>query len=162
MGVVDKSAKQLHSYWMDMALALAEEAASQDEVPIGAVIVKGKDVISCGYNCCIAHNDPTAHAEVIAIRQAGAELKNYRMPSDCTLYVTVEPCAMCVAAISNARISNVVFGCREPKTGALVSNPGVIRGGGLNWKFHYEGGVLEKEAGELMKKFFGNKRKSKK
>lgn len=144
-----------------MALALAEEAASQNEVPIGAVITKGDDAISCGYNCCIADNDPTAHAEVLAIRQAGEELKNYRMPAGCTIYVTVEPCAMCVAAISNARLSNVVFGCREPKSGALVSNPAVLKSGGLNWKLSYEGGVMEREAGELMKKFFAGKRKPK-
>lgn len=145
-----------------MALALAEEAAAQDEVPVGAVIAKGKEVIACGYNCCIAHNDPTAHAEVLAIRQAGLELNNYRMPPGCTLYVTVEPCAMCVAAISNARISHVVFGCREPKSGALLSNPAVLKSGGLNWQFSYEGGVLEKEAGQLMQSFFASKRRTKK
>ncbi len=156
-----KTNTKLNNYWMEMALAMAGEAKSQDEVPIGAVIARGKDILGCGYNCCISTSDPTAHAEIIAIRQAAETTKNYRMPLGATLYVTVEPCAMCVAAISNARISHVVFGCREPKSGALVSHRALLKDGGLNWKFSYEGGVFERESSELMRKFFADKRNKK-
>lgn len=156
-------------HWMAAALSLADEAEANNEVPIGALVVKDDEIIGCGYNCSIAACDPTAHAEIIAIRSAAKAINNYRL-NDSKLYVTVEPCAMCVAAIVNARIEQVVYGCHEPKSGCLVSHPMLLGGqgsqsqgvAGLNWNFTHKGGVLEKECRELIQSFFKSKRSPKK
>ena len=110
----------MDQYWMQYALNLAKQAKAQDEVPVGAVLVKEGEVVGVGYNCPIATNDPTSHAEIQAIRSAAKTLNNYRL-NDTTLYVTLEPCAMCAGAIVHARIARVVFGATDPKAGACGS-----------------------------------------
>ena len=142
---------------MNIALQLAEKAANAAEVPVGAVIIREDEIIGKGFNCPISTNDPTAHAEIIAIRNAASNSGNYRL-NETTLYVTVEPCAMCAAAISNARIKQVVYGCEEPKSGALVSSGKILEGNMLGWKFSHRGGVLADEARELMQSFFAARR----
>ena len=146
--------------WMQVALALAEEAATQDEVPIGALVLKDEEIIGCGYNSPIHSQDPTAHAEILALRSAALHLQNYRLPG-CSVYVSVEPCAMCVVALANARVKEVIYGCREPRTGCLDSNPKFKESAGLNWSFSHRGGVLEKQARKLMQDFFAAKRPKK-
>jgi tRNA(adenine34) deaminase len=139
------------------ALALAEEAARQGEVPVGAVVVKDGEIIGRGSNRPISAADPTAHAEVVAMREAAARLANYRL-TGCELYVTLEPCAMCVGAMLHARVSRVIFGARDPKTGAcgsVVDLPSVER---LNHHASFEGGVLAEDCGALLKKFFAERR----
>jgi len=108
-------------YWMQLAYEQAALAAEQGEIPVGAVIVSQNQVIGRGYNAPISLNDPTAHAEIVALREACQNLKNYRLPEDAVLYVTLEPCTMCVGALVHSRISRVVFGTNEPKAGSLVS-----------------------------------------
>ncbi len=108
-------------YWMRLAYEQAALAAAQGEIPVGAVIVSQNQVIGRGYNAPISLNDPTAHAEIVALREACQNLKNYRLPEDAVLYVTLEPCTMCVGALVHSRISRVVFGTTEPKAGSLVS-----------------------------------------
>jgi tRNA(adenine34) deaminase len=141
---------------MREALALAAEAARAGEVPVGAVVVTGGRSIGRGYNRPISSADPTAHAEVVALREAAASERNYRLPG-CELYVTLEPCAMCVGAMIHARLARVVFGARDPKTGAcggladLTSLP-------YNHQTRFEGGVLAEECGALLKRFFAERR----
>jgi tRNA(adenine34) deaminase len=142
---------------MREALGLAAEAAAAGEVPVGAVVVHEGRVIGRGYNRPISSADPTAHAEVIALRDAAAALRNYRLPG-CELYVTLEPCAMCVGAMVHARLARIVYGARDPKTGAcgsLVDLPALSQ-----WNHHgiFEGGVLEAECGALLKGFFAERR----
>jgi tRNA(adenine34) deaminase len=143
--------------FMREALGLAAEAAAAGEVPVGAVVVHEGRVIGRGYNRPISSADPTAHAEVIALRDAAAALRNYRLPG-CELYVTLEPCAMCVGAMVHARLARIVYGARDPKTGAcgsLVDLPALSQ-----WNHHgiFEGGVLEAECGALLKGFFAERR----
>ena len=145
--------------WMETALAFAEEAAANNEVPVGAVIVVNDEIIAGGYNCPIGSGDPTSHAEIVAIRSACEALDNYRLPG-AVLYVSVEPCAMCVAAIANARINEIVYGCKEPKTGCLDSHPAMLKNAALNWNVSYRGGVLAEEASKLMRDFFAGRRKA--
>ena len=143
--------------WMRRALALADEAGRCDEVPIGAVLVRDGIEIGAGWNSPIACNDPTAHAEINALRKAAATMENYRLP-DSVLYVTVEPCVMCAGAIVHARISRVVFGAFEPRTGAAGSVVDII---GAPENLHHmscTGGVLADEASEKLKTFFREKR----
>jgi tRNA(adenine34) deaminase len=142
---------------MREALALAAQAAEAGEVPVGAVVVKDGVVIGRGSNRPVTTNDPTAHAEVVALREAGARLGNYRLPG-CQLYVTLEPCAMCVGAMIHARIARVVFGARDPKTGAcgsIVDLPGI---GALNHHGSFEGGVLADECAAALRAFFAGRR----
>lgn len=142
---------------MREALALAAHAAAAGEVPVGAVVVKDGAIIGRGANQPITAHDPTAHAEVVALRDAGARLGNYRMPG-CALYVTLEPCAMCVGAMIHARIARVVYGARDPKTGAcgsVVDLPAVAT---LNHHAAFEGGVLADECGAALKRFFAERR----
>ena len=144
--------------FMREALALAAQAAAKGEVPVGAVLVKDGRVIARGYNRPISSHDPTAHAEIVALREAAAAGGNYRLPG-CELYVTLEPCAMCVGAMVHARVSRVVFGARDPKTGAcgsIVDLPSIA-----HWNHHgvFTGGVLETECGQVLKEFFAERRR---
>ena len=143
--------------WMGEAIALAREAARRGEVPVGAVVVKDGSVIGRGGNAPIAASDPTAHAEIAAMREAARALGNYRLPG-CTLYVTIEPCAMCAGAILHARIRRLVFGARDPKTGACGSVIDLFAVPRLNHHATAAGGVLADECGRLLSDFFGARR----
>ena len=145
-------------YWMQFALEQAQLAFSADEVPIGAILVQNEEIIAVGYNQCLQLHDATAHAEIMAIRQAGQRLQNYRL-QETTLYVTVEPCAMCTAAMINARIYRLVFGCNELKTGACVSNLQLAEANYINHKMLVTGGVLAKSSAALLTDFFATKRR---
>jgi len=143
--------------WMRRALELAALAAQQGEVPVGALIVRDGAVIAEGANRPIAAHDPTAHAEIVALRAAGETLGNYRLPGT-TLYVTLEPCAMCAAAIIHARVSRLVFGAGDPKAGAVHSVYDLIANPRLNHAVEWTGGVLEAECAELLRSFFRSRR----
>jgi len=143
--------------WMTHAIKLAEHAESIDEVPVGAVIVKDNKIISEGWNQPITSNDPTAHAEVIALRAAAQTVENYRLV-DTTLYVTLEPCAMCAGALIHARVQRVVFGTTDPRTGAAGSMFNILNTTKLNHTIEIEQGVLEKDCAQLLKEFFKKKR----
>ena len=143
--------------YMREALALAALAAEAGEVPVGAVVVKDGMVIGRGFNRPITSSDPTAHAEIVALREAAAHLGNYRLPG-CELYVTLEPCAMCVGAMLHARLARVVFGASDPKTGACGSVVDLPRNEGLNHHAVFEGGALARECGALLKRFFADRR----
>ena len=143
--------------WMKRALGLAQEAAGHGEVPVGAVIVRDGLLIGEGYNQPISSADPTAHAEIIALRHAAGIEKNYRLPGT-TLFVTIEPCTMCVGAMIHARVDNVVFGAREPKAGALLSNLQLHQQGHYNHRLKAVEGVLEHECSALMSDFFRSRR----
>ena len=143
--------------FMRMALVLASEAARQGEVPVGAVVVKEGKVVGRGWNQPIGANDPTAHAEVVALRDAALRLANYRL-TGCELYVTLEPCAMCVGAMLHARVTRVVFGAADPKTGACGGAVSLHAQAGLNHQTCFEGGVLEEECGAVLKQFFAERR----
>jgi tRNA(adenine34) deaminase len=143
--------------WMRYAIRLAQRAEQQGEVPIGAVIVKDDQCIAEGWNMPIGIHDPTAHAEIIAVRRAGIALENYRL-CDATLYVTLEPCVMCMGAISHARINRLVFGAFDPKRGAVCNALSLSDAGFLNHRVNWAGGVLEEECGELLKDFFRARR----
>ena len=143
--------------FMRQALSQAHNAWALGEVPVGAVIVRNGEVIATGFNQPISSQDPTAHAEIIAIRAAASLLGNYRMPG-CELYVTLEPCAMCVGAILHARISRVVFGAADPKTGACGSILNLFDETRLNHHAAARGGVMAEECGQLLKDFFAERR----
>lgn len=143
--------------FMQQALALATLAAQNDEVPVGAIVVKDNVVIGRGSNSPISLHDPTAHAEVQAMRQAAQYLGNYRLV-DCTLYVTLEPCAMCSGAIQHARIAKLVFGARDPKTGACGSVINLMNEPKLNHHCEVLGGVLAEECGAVLTEFFKQRR----
>ena len=146
-----------HEEAMRLALAEAERARAQGEVPVGAVVVLDGRVIGAGFNQPIASVDPTAHAEVVALRAAARTLGNYRLTGS-HLYVTVEPCLMCVGAMIHARIAQVVFGAPEPRAGALVSACRAHETPGLNHRLQVSGGVLEEECRRLMQEFFERRR----
>ncbi|MGR6034990.1 MAG: tRNA adenosine(34) deaminase TadA [Candidatus Nitrosoglobus sp.] len=143
--------------WMHHALALARHAEEEGEVPVGAVLVQNGEVIGEGWNCPIAANDPTAHAEIQAIRAASHYLNNYRLVGT-TLYVTLEPCAMCAGAIIQARVRRVVFGAFDPKGGAAGSVLNVLPGDRLNHKVESQGGVLAESCGMIISAFFRARR----
>ena len=144
-------------HWMQQALMLAEKAAAAGEVPVGAVLVDGEDCIAEGWNQPIGRHDPTAHAEVVALRAAGVSQANYRLTGT-TLYVTLEPCLMCVGAIVHARVQRLVFGACDPKSGAVTSCMSGFDATGLNHRVEWSGGVLADECGERLKEFFRNRR----
>jgi tRNA(adenine34) deaminase len=144
-------------YWMQRALELARKAADVDEVPVGAVIVKDNQLIAEGWNHPIQLRDPSAHAEMIALRQAGIALNNYRLP-DTTLYVTLEPCVMCVGAMIHARVGRVVFGAHDAKTGAAGSMFDLLQSEKHNHKIEVTGGVLEAQCRDVLQEFFKRKR----
>jgi len=143
--------------WMEEALADARGAGTRGEVPVGAIVVHGERVIGRGGNAPIARSDPTAHAEIAALRAAGAALGNYRLP-DCALYVTLEPCAMCAGAIMHARIARLVFGARDPKTGACGSVVDLFAEPRLNHHTTVVAGVRDAECGALLSEFFAARR----
>ncbi|HEY6456368.1 MAG TPA: tRNA adenosine(34) deaminase TadA [Steroidobacteraceae bacterium] len=143
--------------YMRLCLALAAQARQRGEVPVGAVLVRGGRVISEGRNGPIASHDPTAHAEIEALRAGGKALGSYRL-MDTTLYVTLEPCAMCAAAIVHARVRRVVFGAWDPRAGAVGSMVDIFRLPGLNHRVDVFGGVLSEECGALLQEFFAQLR----
>jgi tRNA(adenine34) deaminase len=147
-----------HEEFMRAALDQARAAAAAQEVPVGAVVVVDGEVVGAGFNQPIGSHDPTAHAEIVAIRAAAARVGNYRL-TGATLYVTVEPCLMCVGALVHARVGTLVFGALEPKTGALVSAVRAHESPGLNHTFEVVPGVLADEAREIMRGFFLDRRK---
>lgn len=146
--------------YMQIALQLAQEAAAAGEVPVGAIVVKNAEIIGRGSNAPITTHDPTAHAEIRAMRNAAEHLGNYRLV-DCTLYVTLEPCAMCSGAIQHARIAKVIFGANDPKTGACGSVINLMAEPKLNHHTEITGGVLAEQCGKLLSDFFSARRKAK-
>lgn len=143
--------------WMQHALTLAEQAARHGEVPVGAVVVLNNEIIGEGFNQPISTSDPTAHAEIIALRNAAKKIGNYRL-NDATLFVTIEPCLMCAGSLVHARIKKVVFGASEPKAGAIISAHNVLDSAKLNHAVEYQGGVLSAECSYIISEFFKNKR----
>lgn len=147
--------------WMRQALALAEHAARRGEVPVGAVLVRdsgnGGELIGQGSNRVIGSSDPTAHAEINALRDAAARLGNYRLPGT-TLYVTLEPCMMCAGALVHARVKRLVFGAREPRTGAVVSHGPALQSSGHNHRVDVREGVLAEDCASLIQNFFRERR----
>jgi tRNA(adenine34) deaminase len=146
-----------HEPFMSLALEEARKAQAAGEVPVGAVVVLGGEVIGAGFNQPISSRDPTAHAEIVALRGAAARVGNYRLTGS-TLYVTVEPCLMCVGAMVHARVGTVVFGAAEPKAGAIVSMTSAHELAGLNHRLQVIGGVLEQECRDIMQAFFKSRR----
>ena len=146
-----------HELFMEAAIDQARRGLAAGEVPIGAVLVINGEIISRAYNRPISSVDPTAHAEVIALRAAAQATGNYRL-TDATVYVTLEPCLMCVGALVHARVKEVVYGAVEPKTGALVSSMRALETPGLNHRFAVTGGVLEEQCRGLVQGFFRAKR----
>lgn len=142
---------------MQRALSLAREAEQHNEVPIGALVVFDDKIIGEGFNSPISLNDPTAHAEIIALRSAAEKMQNYRLPN-ATLYVTIEPCAMCVGAMLQARIARLVFGAFDPKAGAVGSVFNLLDSNQLNHKITYSAGILATECGKIMQDFFQKRR----
>jgi tRNA(adenine34) deaminase len=147
-----------HEYFMAAALEQARLGLAAGEVPIGAVAVMGGAIVTRAFNQPIAACDPTAHAEVLVLRQAARQIGNYRL-TDATVYVTLEPCLMCVGALLHARVRDVVYGAAEPRTGALVSTISAHETPGLNHRFTVTGGVLEVECRDLIQQFFRDKRR---
>jgi tRNA(adenine34) deaminase len=143
---------------MAEALLMARQAAAKDEVPVGAVLInEDNELIASGHNQPISAIDPTAHAEIVVLREAAKKLNNYRLP-DTTLYVTLEPCTMCVGALVQARVKRIVYGAIEPKTGAIESAHQLFKEGGFNHIPELTGGVLKVECASLLSEFFSAKR----
>jgi tRNA(adenine34) deaminase len=143
--------------YMAMAIELAREAWQAGEVPVGAIVVLDGEIVGRGFNQPIARHDPSAHAEIMAMRDAGQRIGNYRLP-ECTLYVTLEPCAMCAGAIMHARMKRIIFGAADPKTGAAGSVVNLFHESRLNHHTHIQGGILAEECGELISGFFRKRR----
>ncbi len=154
---MDKGYTPIDMEWMSKALVLAEQAGAIGEVPVGSLLVKDGVVVGEGYNTPISHCDPTAHAEIMALRDGAARLKNYRLP-DTTLYVTIEPCTMCIGAIIHARVSRLVYGAKEPRAGAVESQLELPTLAHYNHKLDVVGGVLAEQCGELIRAFFRDRR----
>ena len=157
--VAPVSFPQRDLHFMKLAQAAAEEARAAGEVPVGAVLVRGDEVIAKGFNHPIGAHDPSAHAEMVALRAAAQALENYRLPG-CELYVTLEPCLMCAGAIMHARIARVVFGARDPKTGACGSVVDAFANPQLNHHTTVVGGALEDECAAALKSFFADRRRA--
>lgn len=149
----------MHSdeYWMTQALAEAETASGHGEVPVGAVLVLDDELIGAGWNQPIGRHDPSAHAEVMALRAAGERLGNYRL-AQAALYVTLEPCLMCVGALVHARVARVVYGAADPKSGAVDTCCRGFELPGLNHRVAVTAGVMQDECGELLRRFFRARR----
>lgn len=144
-------------YWMQQAIQMAMQAQAMQEVPVGAVITVNNECIAQAYNAPIHNHDPTAHAEMLALRVAGKKLNNYRM-IDATMYVTLEPCVMCAMALVHARIKRLVFAAFDPKTGGITSTLDLFSQSFINHRFDYEGGILATEAKKLLQDFFKARR----
>ena len=147
--------------WMQLAYQQAALAADQGEIPVGAILVSQNQMIGSGFNAPISTHDPTAHAEIQALRDAGQRLKNYRLPDDTVLYVTLEPCTMCVGALVHARVAKVVFGALETKAGSLVSARQLLSSGYYNHVFEFEGGCLHEQCSMQLSQFFKMRRAQK-
>jgi tRNA(adenine34) deaminase len=145
------------AFFMAQALEQAQKAWDSEEVPVGAVLVRDGEVVAVGFNQPIGSHDPTAHAEIMALRAAAQVLGNYRLPG-CDLYVTLEPCAMCAGAMMHARLSRVIFGAPDPKTGACGSIIDLFAQENLNHHTEVVGGVLAQQCGTLLKNFFAQRR----
>ena len=143
--------------WMEEAMRSARRALEAGEVPVGAVVVYEGRVIARGWNRNLTDNDPTAHAEIIALREAGNQLGNYRL-ADCELFATIEPCAMCAGALVHARVRRLVYGADDPKAGAVHSVLEVINHPSLNHKMEIRGGVLAGKSAEILQEFFRKRR----
>ena len=146
--------------WMQIAIEEAKLAMDENEVPVGCVLVQNEKIIAQAHNQPIKNNDPTAHAEIQALRKAGKQQTNYRL-GGCTLYATLEPCAMCFGAMIHARIERIVFGALDPKTGVCGSCIDLNKESFFNHKISITGGVLDKECSDLLRLFFKSKRDSK-
>jgi len=144
-------------YWMERALVLADKAASCGEVPVGALLVRDGQVLGEGFNQPVGGHDPTAHAEIVALRAAAAGQGNYRLPG-ATLYVTIEPCTMCFGAIMHARLARLVFGAREPRAGVCVSQLQLPQAGFYNHRIEVTEGVCGEQAGDKLRAFFAARR----
>ena len=145
-------------FWMTKALALGQQAGDLGEVPVGCVIVSEcGELIGEGFNQPIGKHDPTAHAEIMALRDAALKLNNYRLPNT-TLYVTIEPCTMCVGAMMHARVGRLVFGAPEPRFGAVVSSKRLLDEGEFNHRIEHNSGILAAECSDLMREFFRARR----
>jgi tRNA(adenine34) deaminase len=144
-------------HWMNYALGLAKRAAAENEVPVGAVLVQDNQLLAEGWNRSIANHDPTAHAEIIAMRQAAEKIRNYRLV-DKTIYVTLEPCAMCAAALIHARVKRLVYGANDPKAGAVKSVLNLLDLPFVNHRIHWQGGILHNECTSLLQSFFKARR----
>lgn len=158
----DSAAPAVHAddaRYMRLALEQARHAWDLGEVPVGAVVVKDGEVIAVGYNQPIGRHDPTAHAEVMALRAAAEKLGNYRLPG-CELYVTLEPCVMCSGAMLHARLARVVYGAGDPKTGACGSVLNLFEQSALNHQTAIAGGVLADECGDFLRRFFAERRRA--
>ena len=143
--------------WMRLALEQAEKAEEEGEVPVGAILIKDGLIIARAHNQPISTNDPTAHAEIQLLRAAGVKLKNYRL-TETSLYVTLEPCAMCLGAMMHARIERIIYGANDPKTGVCGSSENLIDADCFNHRITLVSGVLENECKQLLKKFFISRR----
>ena len=139
--------------WMQIAIREANLAKNKGEVPVGAIIIQNNRIIAKAHNSPISKNDPTAHAEVLAIRNASKKLQNYRLPGT-TLYVTLEPCAMCLGAVIHARINRIVFGASDPKNGVCGSSVNLTSEAFFNHKIIVNGGILEKDCKKILQSFF--------
>lgn len=143
--------------WMEVALDLARAAAQAGEVPVGAVVVKDGEILGRGHNRNLLDNDPTAHAEMVALRQAAANVGNHRL-GGAVMFVTIEPCSMCAGAMIHARLARLVYGAPDPKAGAAGSVLEVINHPGLNHRMEITSGVLKEECSEILREFFKSKR----
>ena len=152
--------EDLDSQYMRQALREARRGGREGEVPVGAVVVHGEEIIARAHNRPVHLNDPSAHAEILALRRAGRKLGNYRLPG-CTLYVTIEPCAMCVGAIIQARIQRLVVGAMDPKAGACGSVLAVLNNRKLNHQVVFDSGVLQAGCAAMLREFFRERRKTK-
>jgi tRNA(adenine34) deaminase len=148
---------ELDLQFMQQALDQAKVAAAAGEVPVGAVLVRDGQVISSGFNQPISNSDPSAHAEMMALRSAAQDASNYRLPGT-TLYVTLEPCTMCAGAMLHARVERVVFGAADPKTGAAGSVLNVFSEKQINHQTQVEGGIMSEECGQILRDFFKERR----
>ncbi|MBB2495621.1 tRNA adenosine(34) deaminase TadA [Aquipseudomonas ullengensis] len=154
--IIDRSQDER---FMREALALAGQGAALGEVPVGALLVQDGEVVGRGFNCPITTHDPSAHAEMVAIRAAASVVQNYRLPGS-TLYVTLEPCSMCAGLIVHSRIARVVFGTTEPKAGVAISRGEFFSQAFLNHRVLIEGGLLAQECSEMLSAFFKARRSS--
>ncbi|MEH6650736.1 MAG: tRNA adenosine(34) deaminase TadA [Motiliproteus sp.] len=160
MTISETDKQAVDQRWMNRAIELAGQGASLGEVPVGAVVVVDGRVIGEGFNQPISSHDPSAHAEVVALRQAAQTQENYRLPG-ATLYVTLEPCTMCSGALIHSRIDRLVFGAHEPKAGVVASQAQLLSSHWFNWRVEVCGGVLAQRCSEQLSAFFSQRREEK-